>query len=193
MSDPPFGRDRAHAALSAFDRAVGKLAWFGAVASGLCINALVLMILAQVFSRNVLDLAFAFVLDIGGWLFVAISFLAFGWALREQAHIRMTALTEKLRPTVLAWFDIAAGLVALGFCAFFLLSIWRNLAQAWRTGVTAPGALDVPIYPVWAAALIGVILLALQFAVELLRDVQAIATGRERISESGADRQVGDI
>lgn len=58
-------RDDAGLALS-FDRLVGKVVWFGAVLAGTCINALVLMILAQVFSRNLLDLAFAFVLDVGG-------------------------------------------------------------------------------------------------------------------------------
>lgn len=186
-------RDDAGLALS-FDRLVGKVVWFGAVLAGTCINALVLMILAQVFSRNLLDLAFAFVLDVGGWLFVAMSFLAFGWALREQAHIRMTAVTERMPPRAQSWLSFAANVMSFGFCAFFLVSIWRNLAQAYRTGVSAPGALDVPVYPVWAIALIGIVLLMLQFWVELLRDLRAIRSGQERVSGPvSAERQVGDL
>lgn len=189
----PRGDDAGGPALP-FDRLVGQVVWFGAILAGICINALVLMILAQVFARNLLDLAFAFVLDLGGWLFVAMSFLAFGWALREQAHIRMTAVTEKLNVRTQAWLSLLANAMSFGFCAFFLVSIWRNLAQAYRTGVTAPGALDVPIYPVWTIALIGIVLLMLQFCIELIRDMQAITAGTERVSgQVSAERQVGDL
>ncbi len=181
-------------ALSAFDRAVGKAVWLGAVLAGICMNALVLMILAQVFSRNLLDLAFAFVLDIGGWLFVAMSFLAFAWALREQAHIRMTAVTEMLRPRAQTWLTFVANLVSLGFCLFFIISIWRNLAQTYRTGVSAPGALDVPVYPVWVIAMLGMILLALQFVVELGRDIHALRSGQGRVFGAvSTERPVRDL
>lgn len=194
MTGPVADVEGGRRALSAFDHLIGKAVWLGAVLAGICMNALVLMILAQVFSRNLLDLAFAFVLDIGGWLFVGMSFLAFAWALREQAHIRMTVVTEMLRPRVQTWLTLAANLVSLGFCVFFMVSIWRNLAQAYRTGVTAPGALDVPLYPVWAVTLLGMILLTLQFVVELLRDLQAIRSGQERIFGAvSTERQVGDL
>src|SRR5688500_8278056 len=164
MSGSPTGAEGDSRALSAFDRVTGEALRVGAVMAGICLNALVLMILAQVFSRNLLDLAFAFVLDVGGWLFVAMSFLAFGRALREGAHIRMTAVSDTLRPRVRIRLAVLVDLVSLGFCTFFLLSIWRNLAQTYRTGVTAPGALDLPVYPVWGLAMLGMILLVLQFA-----------------------------
>lgn len=194
MSGAAPGVEGGSRALSALDRCTGKAVWVGAVMAGVCLNALVVMILAQVFSRNLLDLAFAFVLDVGGWLFVAMSFLAFGWTLREQAHIRMTAVTERLRPRVRIWLAVLVDLISLGFCTFFLVSIARNFAQTYRTGVTAPGALDLPVYPVWGLAMFGMILLMLQFAVDLLRGLQAIKRGQDRvIGAPSTGPQVGDL
>jgi TRAP-type C4-dicarboxylate transport system permease small subunit len=166
-------------ALARFERWVGGASRCGALLAGVCMTVLVVLILAQIVVRNLLGLSFEFALNLGGWLFVALSFLAFAWVLREQAHIRLTLLTERLRPRTQAALDLAMNLISLGFCLFFLVSLWRNLAQIYRTGVSAPGALDVPLYPVWVVAFLGMVLLVLQFVAEVLGGWQALRRGHD--------------
>lgn len=159
---------------STLDRAVGGAVRLGAMLAGLCMTALVVMILAQVLGRNVFGISVAFALDLGGWLFVALSFLGMGWVLREQAHIRLTLLVDRARPRTQAWLLLLANVLSLAFCLLFLASVWRNFVQVYRTGVTAPGALDVPLYPVWAVVLVGTVLLVLQFAAEIAGNWQTL-------------------
>lgn len=159
------------------DRLVGAACAAGGVLAGVCMNALVAVVLAEMLARNLFNVSFGFVLDLGGWLFVGVSFLALGWVMRERAHIRLTLLLDSLTPGRRLRLSLAADLFSLGFCVFFLVSIWRNLAQAYRTGVTAPSALDVPLYPVWIIVLAGTALLAAQLALDLVANARALRSG----------------
>lgn len=165
------------------DRVIGSACAAGGVLAGLCMNALVAIVLGEMLARNLFNASFGFVLDLGGWLFVALSFLALGWVMRERAHIRLTLLLDSLAPQRRLRLSLAADLLSLGFCVFFLVSIWHNLAQVYRTGVTAPSALDVPLYPVWVIVLAGTVLLTAQLASDLVATARVLRSGGARQSE----------
>ena len=169
--------DRRAGLLGNADRAIGAACGVGGVVAGLCMNALVAVVLAEMIGRNLFGISMSFVLDLGGWLMVILTFVALGWVMREKGHVRLTLLVEQLPPRPRIWAFVTADLIALGFCAFFFVSAWRSFSQAYRTGVSAAGALDLPVYPVWILVLVGIALLALQLAVEIAAAFRALRLG----------------
>lgn len=150
--------------------------WFGAIlrilnaVASFGIIALMLLICADIFSRNMFSKPVDGVPEIVKTTIVAIGWLQFAYALRANRHLRSTlffASRSERTKLVIYGLNCAMGIVVCGLIA------WRcsdNVVSAFQRG-TFEGELPVRIkvWPVWMAVTVGAALMALEYALQLLR------------------------
>lgn len=114
-------------------------------------------------------------LDIQWYMFSLIFLLGAAAGLRQEVHVRVDVLYERLAPRARAWIDIAGTvLFLLPFCVMMLVTSWPAVHNSWivREGSPDPGGLIR--YPIKTVILICFVLLFLQGLSQLIARVAAV-------------------
>jgi TRAP-type C4-dicarboxylate transport system permease small subunit len=138
------------------------------LSSGIILIAVVTI--ANVFFRTVLNSSLTFAEELSQFLIILVTFIGLGYAASKGRHIRMSALYDQLgrRARKLLMIIIAASTSAL----MFLLAYYsiRYIATVASLGSVSP-ALRVPIYFVYCAAPLGLLLAGVQYALTVVRNL----------------------
>ena len=122
--------------------------------------------------------------DFAAWSLAASIFLSLAHALKGGHHIRVTLIIQRLpkglRHVVELWCLGLATLVSAYFALYAILFVHESFVF----GETAAGAVALPLWIPQSSMAIGLVLLALAFASELVRVVR----GGEIRDESEASR-----
>jgi len=149
------------------------------VVASLCLGLMVVFIGMQVFNRYVLGSSLVWSEELARYLFIWAVYLGCAYATKQRSHLGVTILQNfaprwlKLPAQLLADF---ATLVFCGFCVVWGIGMLRFLA---RTGQEAP-ALNVPMYWVYLALPVGMLLMAIRVierSVRLLRGIERLPDG----------------
>ncbi len=108
-------------------------------------------------------------LDIQWYMFSLIFLLGAAAGLRQEMHVRVDVLYERLAPRAKAWIDIAGTLLfLLPFCVMMLVTSWPAVHNSWvvREGSPDPGGLIR--YPIKTVLLVCFALLFLQGVSQLI-------------------------
>jgi TRAP-type C4-dicarboxylate transport system permease small subunit len=158
-------------------------ALFGACFSMLAIAALVFVqVLARVLDWIVQLLGmprFGFIIpslaEIGGFLFVAASFLALPAALRSAGHVRVTLVLRFLSPTADKVLTALVLLVALGLTIFAAWALGLQALASFQRGSVSYGIIAIPLWLPQAVMSLGVVI----FAVAIIDETVTLLSGRE--------------
>ena len=148
------------------------VSWVEEVVSCLCMAVMVTAIGMQVFNRYVLGSSLVWSEELGRYLFIWSVYVGCGYAMRENRHLRVTALAHFSGPALRRALDAFAQVATLVFCGFALVWGVRMIGFLQGTGQQAP-ALEVPIWWVFLALPVGMALMA----VRCLQNLHAIYTG----------------
>lgn len=142
--------------LAAFDRCEEVL-------TSLCLALMVVLIGMQVFNRYVLANSLVWSEELGRYLFIWAVYIGCAYATKQRSHLGVTILQNFaprwLKKPALLLAD-ALTLVFCGFCIVWGIDMLRFLA---RTGQETP-ALEIPMYWVYLALPVGMLLMALRVA-----------------------------
>lgn len=108
-------------------------------------------------------------LEIQWYMFSLIFLLGAAAGLRQEMHVRVDVLYERLAPRARAWIDIAGTvLLLLPFCVMMLVTSWPAVHNSWivREGSSDPGGLTR--YPIKTVLLVCFVLLFLQGLSQLI-------------------------
>ncbi len=133
-------------------------------------------------------------LELQWYLFSLIFLLGAGFALKEDAHVRVDVVYGRLAERARAWIN-AIGSVALliPFCAFSLWVSWPSIRSSWavREGSPDPGGL--PRYPLKTVIAVAFVLLLAQGVAELIRSVRALRRPRDDdVARDAGERTAGE-
>jgi TRAP-type C4-dicarboxylate transport system permease small subunit len=125
---------------AAFEDALGAMLMF----------VLFIITLANVVTRYLTNISFAFTEEVSVALMVVMAFVGASVAVTRDRHLRMTYLIDKTPTRARAAFEQIALVATLG--TFLVLTAYGAVAayQDWRDQVRSPG-LDVPqwLYTIW--------------------------------------------
>ena len=130
--------------------------------------------------------------EIGGFLFVASSFLALPATLRAGGHVRVTLALKLGGPRLQRVLTVFVLLVAVGLALFAAWSIGAQALDSFRFGAVSFGTIRVPLWIPQSVMALGLGLLALALADELIAALRgqrpafrAAEEGRESAEEAG--------
>ena len=112
--------------------AVDELSMWGAWASALCIAAILGLIVAEVLSRNFLNVSLYFAWEFSAYLMGAAFLLGAGYSLRAGAQIRVNVLLENVPTPLARFFDFFSTVCAIAIGIYFT---WALGEMTWLSYV----------------------------------------------------------
>jgi TRAP-type mannitol/chloroaromatic compound transport system permease small subunit len=109
------------------------------------------------------------------YLFSVIFLLGAAYGLRQDVHVRVDVLYQRLSAKRRAWIDLVGTVVfLLPFTALMLKVSWPVVKASWVVRETSPDPGGLPRYPIKALVLVSFGLLALQGIAHLIRQVEVL-------------------
>jgi len=106
--------------------------------------------------------------ELSVFLLVGATFLSAGWIQALRGHVGIDALSHILPPALDRARRFLADLASLAFCTFFCWKSWTLLQEAWEDGQTSNSAWAPPLWIPYGLMSLGMTLLVLQLALQLL-------------------------
>ena len=146
--------------------------------AGACALAMMVTIGREVVGRYFFNAPTDWVVELDGYLLVALVYLAGGYILQSDGHIRVDLLYGRLSARHRAWADLLTVLLALPFLAFV---VWQSCILAWDAWWRDDRSV-VMGWPLWLPELavpVGALLLLLQVLALALRTVRRLDGTRD--------------
>jgi TRAP-type mannitol/chloroaromatic compound transport system permease small subunit len=152
--------------------------WTGKIFSFLTL-ALTFVVVYDVAMRYLLNRPTEWGLELNGFLLLAIGFLGGGYALLNDAHVKVTILHERFTPRVKAIVDLVTYLLFFIVC---IVLLWYGSHVAWDSLVhdtRTPSTWGPPMWPSQMLIPIGAVLIGLQGLAKWIRDFYMAVKGVE--------------
>jgi len=142
-----------------FDRFIDVLA----VIAGIVVILVMLAISTEVVTRYFLNRPVTGMIEAVEISILYITFLSAAWVLREEAHVSMDFLTERLKPKALAMLTFITSLLCAGMC---LVLVWYGtnvVLSEFQKGYKLMGNLDIKMGYVLLIIPVGSLAFFIQF------------------------------
>lgn len=149
--------------------AIDKISMWGAWGSALCIVSILGLIVAEVLSRNFLNVSLYFAWEFSAYLMGAAFMLGTAYALRAGAQIRVNVLLENVPKPVARFFDLFSTICAIVIGVYFTWALgeltWLSYVRESRSPEKSELLRWIPQFPL----ALGSALLTLQTMARLAR------------------------
>lgn len=145
---------------SYFDRTLNLLSVFAIVLLFFIMLSVTLEVVMRVFLKHGL----IWVLEFNRYALVYITFLTFAWLLKNDGHVKMDIVYQKLKPKAQAMLDIITSII--GAVSFFLIT-WYGTSITWKyfqLNATMDTMVAPPAWLFYGIVPLGTLLVSIQFA-----------------------------
>lgn len=153
--------------------------------AGAGMGLLFLLMIAEVFYRNVTGKSLGFTWELSGYLFGAVTFLGSAWTLRCGGQVRIRFMLDILPPRISRVLDFIACACGFLIAAYLLHALWGFTLQAYSRGIVSSTPEQVPLVYPRGLLTLGAAMLCLQILAQML----SIALGVKQ-PETSVDTQV---
>ncbi len=161
-----------------FTRFIERLSYGTGYAAGLVLLAIIVLTMVEVVSRYVLKNPLILSDELGGYAMVAVSFLGLAYCARENGHIRITFIVERLSPLTAGRIRIVMLVLGLAFISVAAWVSWTFLGDSFTRNMRSNSMLMTPLKWPQMVMPVGFTLFALVLAGQLVTAVQSLAAGR---------------
>ncbi len=145
--------------------------WVGKLAMWLVL-ATTLISAGNAIVRKAFNTSSNALLEIQWYLFAGVFMLAAGYALLQNAHVRIDFLSSRLSPRTRNWIDVGGILLVLiPFCVISIYLSWPLFVGAWASGEMSQNAGGLIRWPVYLLIPLGFALLLVQGLSELVKRI----------------------
>jgi TRAP-type C4-dicarboxylate transport system permease small subunit len=147
----------------------------GMFAAGL-IGLGVIVVCDMVFERYVLNLTTIWQTDFVTYSLIAATFIGSPYVLMTRGHVNVDVLPLHLGPRPRFWLAIGTAVVGMAFCIALAILTFLYWHEAWTNNWRSNTMWRARLWIPYSAMPVGLVILTLQYAVELI----CVANGRER-------------
>ena len=144
-----------------------RLSRLGAVLAEISIVMLLLLVFNEVIARYVLNKPTLYSVELSEYLLIFVAFIAAGWVLQEDKHVRMNTFINLMPEKVKGVLDIITSVFVLLFCIILVWQGAKSSIMALRGGYHSSSLLNVPLWIPYAIIPTGALLLGLQMIVRI--------------------------
>lgn len=160
--------------MEVFQRLVYRLSRLAAQLSAALLVYMVLHILLEIVLRSVFATS-TFVLDeMVGYGVAAMTFLTLGYAVHDDALIRVNIVVSKLRGRVRICLEVFCLLMTLTMSCFIAWYMWIGVKRNWDRGAVSDSIAEVPLWIPEGLVLIGIVLFSVQLFALLVKQFTPI-------------------
>jgi TRAP-type C4-dicarboxylate transport system permease small subunit len=145
--------------LKALDKATFRLETFLVTA---CLGAMIIIVLIQIFMRNVFDSGFLVGDSLVKHLVLWVTFLGAGLASKNKSHIKINIVDKLLPDKVKPVLEAIVNLFSAGICAVLAHASYNFVIMELESGTTF-GITEIPVWILEAIIPLGFGIIALRF------------------------------
>ena len=162
------------------ERALGWTVNTSAFGAASIVVILMVMVVADIFGRKVLNNPVPMSYEVGAFMLVFIVFMGMAYSQRQKAHIRVEILTLRLKPKPRAIMDIFAYTLGIAIYGAIFYETFKWSYHSFQIGEYVAGLINIPKWPSQFALVFGALLISLQFLSDWVnRVVDVVALFRE--------------
>lgn len=144
-----------------------------------------LMIFASVINRTFIGQVWLFVEDYATLALIPITYLVFGYVLRQDRHLNMDLLFSRCPYKVKIFLSIFSGVFTLLVCCFMTSQAWTYMMYQLDKQVVSSGAMKIILWPFSCCILISIILFMLDLLLFVLNRVIQLIYDEQPLNFSG--------
>jgi C4-dicarboxylate transporter DctQ subunit len=154
------------------------------------ISAFIMLIIGfivtyEVIMRFVFKHPTGWTLDFVPYLVLWGTFLSAAITLRKERHIKVDLLTRRLSPRKQKILEIFTESIAIVFCGILCVKGIEMVIQTKQLGIFDASSLRIPLFIPQICVPIGALLLLIEFAVRMVRNVVSLKIGK--VNEEGGE------
>ena len=162
------------------ERALGWVVNTSAFGAASIVVILMVMVVADIFGRKVLNNPVPMSYEVGAFMLVFIVFMGLAYSQRQKAHIRVEILTLRMPPKGRAIMDLFAYTLGILIYGAIFYETFKWSYHSFEIGEYVAGLINIPKWPSQFAMVFGAILLSLQFLSDwIARFIELLAILRE--------------
>lgn len=148
---------------------VDDIGRYSAYVAALLVVGIAVLILAEIFSRNVLNISLSFAFEYSAYFMATAIFLAAAFTMRTGGHVRVSILSNAVPPEMARGVDVVATII--GTVVAIILA-YAMISFAWKAGITgrtSPTIDETPLVIPQGLIAFGTLMLALQMVARIVR------------------------
>jgi len=162
---------------------IGRGNRYLALGAAAAVLVMVLNVNYEVVARYVFNKPTMWSFEITEGLLVYATFLAFGYALTTDSHVRVEALFRFMPKKLLNVFEIFTSFVILVFCAVLTWQVTRETIFGIISGERSDSPLGLPMWPIYIIMPVGAVFISLQALKRMITFIRKFAEGGDKSQE----------
>lgn len=135
--------------------------------------AMMLLIIVDITLRGIFNTSMLIAEEVSAYLFVFVVYFGLAETLKKGRHVKVELITGRIPHKVRRCLNPILAVLALGTLGIVL---WRTIIMVCRSyswGTRIPGPLDTPVYVPQSILVIGILLLILQYIVQIIKEINS--------------------
>ncbi len=133
------------------------------VISAILILGLTFIVGADITLRYLFYRPLGWVKEVSEYILVGLGFLVAAWILKDDAHVKMDLVLNKVRPRTQTMMNIITSVISTIIVLIMTWFSFRVIVDFYRTKLVAPSVLEPPKWILLTPICVGCFLLAVQF------------------------------
>lgn len=134
------------------------------------------LICTQIFMRYVMGASLSWSEELARYLFIWMTYVGVSYAVRRDAHIRVTMATDLLPAVYQIYVRILTHLIFGAFALFVMYQGWNMVEKIFRFGQKS-ASMGIPMGFVYLAPFVGFTLVAIRLLQAIIRDLREAKSG----------------
>lgn len=156
------------------------LSLFSQVVGSLLILTLVIIVAMEVIGRSAFGHSFMVANEYSGYIAVMVTFLGIPYAVDKDALLRVNFLVDRLREKPRRGLELAFRLTAISVSGVIGYQLVRMAIKSFERGTFASTPAQTPLWIPQGAMVLGMALLVLMLAVQIIADLRALTRREEK-------------
>jgi C4-dicarboxylate transporter DctQ subunit len=133
------------------------------VISAILLLGLTFIVGADITLRYLFNKPLGWVKEVSEYILVGLGFLVAAWILKDDAHVKMDLVLNKVRPRAQTMMNIITSIISTIIVLIMTWFALRVIVDFYRTKLVAPSVLEPPKWILLTPIFVGCLLLAIQF------------------------------
>lgn len=151
-----------------FPRVINRLTWLAELLAEIGLALLLVIVLHEVVVRYVFNSPTLYSVELSEYLLVLVVFLSIGWVLREDRHVAVTFIVDRLPRKMRLGMNVLTSLITMAFLGVLVWKGTRTTITAFTGGYHSSSLLNFPMWIPYALIPLGALILSLQYIIKIL-------------------------